>query len=563
MEAQNPFQAYVTVRQQTSTYGRTGPFNSTSLSSVSQAPSSPGPINSDRLEAPSALSLDLEKEAFSAYLSLRPPKSDGPPEPLQPAELTVEQHLRQEVLKTKKQLLDVALEMELKASSPGVSERAVRELRRLQKAQKYLIHPERTLEVFSGSEGEEEEFEDQVALRQPKKQRRKKPEPLVDTTEFGPDRRWSSGSVHRIPPDLLQSDATKGVSQTWGGQWSPKGRSLMGSWKDDSSLPSGLNASMLHAGRKQEVTLLPRKDSRLTMSSPTLAKSSSLPRIEAGTSQHLAKTSSKAADKHEEEATVNSWWSKSRSWNVLIANKDLTASRRVLECGGGAVVLGDGVIPIFSGSHLLSTGYYYAFQIESIDDENFPLDGLRDFSFAFGISHLPANDKRCAKPIYGYEIPGSIFVGYGPHIVDMGEWYTQQTWDPKELKQGDVVGVLISPRGDLVVFVNGAQVLRVATSLSRADKEKGNSRRRAVGPRRTIYPIIDLHGRVSAVTLLPRSSIPNVNLTARNRTMEKDVNPLGEKGRRKTLPVPGRFIPGIGRAPPEKEPERWEAGTCF
>lgn len=564
MDPQNPFDAYVTVRQQAasgSLFGRAGPFNSTSLSSVSRVSATLGPANVDRLEPPSALSLDLEKDPFSTYLSLRPPKCDGPLEPLQPAQLTVEQHLRQEVLKTKKQLLDVALEMELKASDPGASEGAVLELRRLQKAQRYLLHPERTLEVFSGSEGEEE-LEDKITLRQPKKQRKLKQGPLADNAEYSTDRRWSSGSVHRAPPDWLQSDSTKSVGQTWGGPWNPKDHSHLSRWsKDDSSLPSGLGTSMQQTWRKEETTLLVGKD-KLTMSSPTLAKSSTLPRIERGASQHLAKTSSSAADEHQEEPTVNAWWSKSRSWNVLIANKDLTASRRVLECAGGAVVIGDGTIPIFSGSHLLSTGYYYAFQIDSIDDENFPLDGLRDLSLAFGISHLPARERRCAKPIYGYEIPGSIFVGYGPHIVDMGEWYTQQTWDPKELKQGDVVGVLISPRGDLVVFVNGTQTLRVATSLSRVDKKEMNSRRKAVGPRRTIYPIIDLHGRISAVTLLPRASIPNVNLTARNRTMEKDVNPLGEKGR-KALPVPGRFIPGIGKAPPEKESERWEPGSCF
>lgn len=562
MDLHNPFDIYAAVRQQTALFGRSGPFTSTSVSSLSRGSATLGPAHVDRVEEepPSALSLDLEEDPFSTYLSLRPPKptSDGPLEPLQPSELTVEQHLRQEVLKTKKQLLDVALEMELRASDPGASEGAVLELRRLQKAQKYLLHPERTLEVFSGSEGEED-IEDKATLRRPTKQPKRKQGPLADASEYSTGRRWSSGSVHRAPPDWLQSDPTKSVGQTWGGRSSPKGQSHLSGWsRDDSSLPSRLGTSMQQTWRT-ETTLLAGKD-RLTMSSSSLAKSSSLPRIEGGASQQLATTSNSMADQHQ-EPTVNAWWSKTRSWNLLIANKDLTASRRVLECAGGAVVIGDGTIPQFSGSHLLSTGYYYAFRIDCIDDANFPLDGLRDLSFAFGISHLPARDTRCAKPIYGYEIPGSIFVGYGPHIVDMGEWYTQQTWDPKELKQGDVVGLLVSPRGDLVVFVNGTQVLRVETSLSRVDK-RVTSRRKAVGPRRTIYPVIDLHGRISAVTLLPRASIPKVGLTARNRTMEKEVNPLGVKGR-KELPVPGRFIPGIGKAPPEKGLERWGPGTCF
>ncbi|CAK9025599.1 unnamed protein product, partial [Durusdinium trenchii] len=80
------------------------------------------------------------------------------------------------------------------------------------------------------------------------------------------------------------------------------------------------------------------------------------------------------------------------------------------------VVFGNGLLPLFSGSHLLSTGYFYAFKAslagswmgESEEDQSRQvtvqkhswtlalclntlnwLEGLRDLSLAFGVTFLP------------------------------------------------------------------------------------------------------------------------------------------------------------------------------
>jgi len=255
------------------------------------------------------------------------------------------------------------------------------------------------------------------------------------------------------------------------------------------------------------------------------------------------------------EKLLSKFYAETRCWNVLISGKDMRASRRVLEMPGGSVVLGDGKMPLFFGSHLLNTGYYYAFQIDAIDDVNYPLEKVRDLSFAFGVSHLPGYHKKCEKPIYAYEIPGTILVGYGPHVVDMGEWYSQKAFDPKDLQEGDIVGVHLSPHGDIVVYQNGVQVFRTPTSLCESSRDEVHPRRKAVGPRRKLFPIIDLHGRVSAVTLLPKQSLPNINLQARNKVVEKELNPLGYKGT-KAFPTPGRSLPGVGKSRMMATPKR-------
>jgi len=250
---------------------------------------------------------------------------------------------------------------------------------------------------------------------------------------------------------------------------------------------------------------------------------------------------------------LTAWFTARRSWNIHVSQKDLRAHRRDPELGGGGVVYGNGYMPLFSGSHLLCTGYFYAFKIDAVDDSHFPLDSLRDMSLAFGVSHLPGGHKLGIRSMYAYEIPGTILVGYGKHIVDSGEWFTQTSWDPKSLEVGDVVGFHINPLGDLIVWVNGKQVLRSVTSLTEGNKADLHPRRKALGPRRTLFPVIDLHGRVSAVTLLPGMSLPNVNLQARNKIREKNLNPLGFRGK-KAIPVPGRSLPGLGKAV-ETEPE--------
>ncbi|CAE8690668.1 unnamed protein product [Polarella glacialis] len=99
-----------------------------------------------------------------------------------------------------------------------------------------------------------------------------------------------------------------------------------------------------------------------------------------------------------DEPLLSAWWAKSRSWNVKIGKKDMRATKISLGMPGGGVVLGNGRLALCAGSHLLSTGYFYAFQIDAIDDEHFPLDRMGNLSFGFGISHLPPRSKSLPEP---------------------------------------------------------------------------------------------------------------------------------------------------------------------
>merc|ERR1712039_632658 len=139
----------------------------------------------------------------------------------------------------------------------------------------------------------------------------------------------------------------------------------------------------------------------------------------------------------------------------------------------------------------------------------------RNLSLGFGFSRLPARDKACKHPLYAYEIPETVLVGYRSHLIDGKQWQNtnaQTNWDSQGLQINDTIGVLASPHGELIVYVNGEQVLRVPTSLAEdAQPTAGKP------VRRVLFPIIDLHGRVSAVTLLPRASPPNKPLETRSR----------------------------------------------
>jgi hypothetical protein len=216
----------------------------------------------------------------------------------------------------------------------------------------------------------------------------------------------------------------------------------------------------------------------------------------------------------EDDSVMAKWWTKTRSWNAKISRDELTASRVNTAIPGGAVVLGDGKMQLINGSHLFTTGYFFAFQIDDLDERNYPLDQVRDMTIGFGISSVPARHRQCEKPLYAYDIPGTILVGYGQHVIDNGSWFKQNAWDTRQLAKGDVVGLQISPEGDFVVWLNGQQALRVPTSLG--GKRDAIYKKISVSPRRVVFPIIDLHGRVSSITLLPKATIPNLPLRARN-----------------------------------------------
>ncbi|CAK9080825.1 unnamed protein product [Durusdinium trenchii] len=473
----------------------------------------PEVVEVDRL-AKDAEEAPLEENPFASFLSLRPPK------PAEQQELQLEQHLRQDVLKMKKQLLEVALNLELQAIDPETPEETALRLRRLQKAHRYLLHPERTADALSGSEDEDSNLQSKIVAQSPSHAK------LLHRLE-NDQRRWSMGMMRRqAPPNVFTPTESR---------------------------PTTVYQDEIAFGQKEKRSGLgsraSRKKEQQSASAPNLAEQRPLPPLCKQKPSFRTWEGDLVIDE-KSLAPLTGWYWKTRSWNIHISGKDLRASRRIPEMAAGGVVFGNGLLPLFSGSHLLSTGYFYAFKVDAVDEEHFPLEGLRDLSLAFGVTFLPGGHRLCKKPMYAYEIPGSILIGYGQHMVDSGEWFTHKAWDPKTLDVGDVVGLLVSPHGDLVVYVNGMQVLRAATSLTKGNRHEPHPRRKALGPRRTLFPLIDLHGRVTEVTLLHGASAPNVSLLARNNVHEKELNPLGVKGK-KAFPIPGRSLPGLSKVQPE------------
>mmetsp|Transcript_96239 Transcript_96239/g.299817 ORF Transcript_96239/g.299817 Transcript_96239/m.299817 type:complete len:476 (-) Transcript_96239:27-1454(-) len=405
---------------------------------------------------------DADSDPFASFMALRPQR------PLPPPESATEQSLREDLLRTKRQLLEVGLKAELKALDPACPPETAARLRKVRKAQRYLENPERTLETLSGPPSESSESEPE--------------EPAV---------------VHTQSKFLTPGAAGHGAA---GG---PASRPPSASWKP--ALAASASAPCLGSARSSSPFAAARAgtDSMNVTALPPICKTASL-------AASAAPPKPKPAE--DKSPILQGWWPRSKSWNVGVSNKELTAKRHNLAMCGGTVVLGNGRLPLFTGSHLLLSGFFYAFQVDAVDDKHFPLDGCRDLSFGFGVSRYPPTHRNCERPVFGYEIPDSIFIGYGDRVIDRSKWY-HSDWNPKDLCEKDVVGVLIPPDGDIVVFVNGEQVLRVPTSLA----EDGDFSRSRSSQRRTLWPVVDLHGRVCAVTLLTRQSPPNKPLQPRSR----------------------------------------------
>lgn len=265
--------------------------------------------------------------------------------------------------------------------------------------------------------------------------------------------------------------------------------------------------------------------------------SSFLPSITGSTSRPMAASDQPLSPVSKDEPLLSGWWSKTRMWNVAISKRDTKARRQTLGLPGGTVVLGNGRMPSFHDSRLLAKGYFFAIQIDDVDDDNFPPGGVKDMALVLGVSRYPARSRRCERPMYAYEVPDATVVGYGGHLIDRGKWY-KTPWDPSSLKQNDIVGLLVSEEGDLVIYVNEEQVLRVKTSLgfdnsnlqataTTTPEDSGDPAEtlpprktkspKAAPPKRVLFPIVDLHGRVSAVTILPRQAPPNKPLACRKK----------------------------------------------
>jgi len=467
MEMGDPFAAFLAARPQAT------------LSPKSKSPK--GPVDaesySDMPNSPHSLVQKTpEQDPFASFMTLRPAKPEGPP--MSPLEAS----LRNDVLKCKRQILELEIQAHVKSLDPTAPPGTGQKVKEIKSARRYIRHPDRTQEIWSGEASEASEADGWVDQPSAMSMTQQPISSIEASSMEHPTfhATWSPSAVQEVQVGVVQS----------------MGKSV--------SLPSLATPS-------QSPAATVRKGAFGT---------TSLPPIDVAT-PHGYKSGplSTKSEAGAEDPVVMHWWSKTRCWNIAHYDKNKGVRRQCATVPGGSVVLGDGRLPLFRGSHLLIMGYYFGFRVDKIDAKHFPLDSCKDMSMGFGVSRVPAYHRTCERPQYAYEIPGTVLLGYGHHLIDGGKWQ-KVSWDPRELVEGDIVGLLISPVGELVVFVNGTQVLRVPTSFA----EDGKGRRHPPsGPRRTLFPIIDIPGRVTAVTLASTSQPPNVPLETRSKVKEEEI----------------------------------------
>lgn len=414
----------------------------------------------------------------------------GPAGADQPAERTV----REDILRAKRSVLQVALELECRAFDHKEQAGLSHQLRPLCLARRYLLRPEDTLVPLSDEE------EEHVLTKDPPHWRESPP------ASANPSGRMVAGS------SLASGATTSSLRVTFSTPSLPsKFRPDATSKKRSTSASGGARTgSQSQSDYLRSLGVLERSFKK---------GSAWLPHIRKGLAPKSAFHAADQAAPPRREPLVSAWWAQRWSFNVSVGGeggkRGLTAYRQDCQIPGGAAVVGNGILPLFRGSHIVCPGYFFAFQVEAVDDAHG--GGL---SLGVGVSRNPVRQlkERC---LYAYEIPDAVLVGYGGHLVDAGQW-TRVAWDPRGLSAGDVVGLLVLPfEGDLVVFVNGKQVLRMATSL--ADDAVGGPQGHAVPMearslvRLALWPVVDLCGRVSAVSLLPNLQPPSVQINRRDR----------------------------------------------
>eukprot|EP00747_Dinoflagellata_sp_TGD_P190791 gnl/TRDRNA2_/TRDRNA2_53160_c0_seq1.p1 gnl/TRDRNA2_/TRDRNA2_53160_c0~~gnl/TRDRNA2_/TRDRNA2_53160_c0_seq1.p1 ORF type:complete len:541 (+),score=69.26 gnl/TRDRNA2_/TRDRNA2_53160_c0_seq1:172-1623(+) len=438
-------------------------------------------------------------DPFATFLTLRPPK---PPEPS-----TTEQSLREELMRTKRQLLQVALAHETKIlnsvdlSSP--TEETAQRVRQMRHAQKYLRHPEKTRDALSEGSDDDHLSDGWASSSQPAS---------VPSTSPPPSRSSKRGST-RGSVASSNADSASGTPLSKG-RHSASAPNLTTSAKDEKNLEGSQGKKGKRNKKSKTATSLPPIGGETMESVKEEVKIKKRP-------EPLR------VQPHDTEPLLSGWYSKVRSWNTVFERKgvkpgrETTVKRHTLEMPGGCLVFGNGRMPLFKGGNLQNPGFFFAFEVTALAEEQFGREDVKGLGLGFGFSRVAPSDKRCERRVYGYEIPGSVMIGYGGHVIDRDHWYKIGSWDTSNLEVGDIVGLLVTCKdADIVVYVNGKQVFRMETSL--AEELRGGLGDTSV--KWGLFPVIDLHGFVSAVTLLPRAQPPNLPLQARIRLKEDELD---------------------------------------
>jgi len=118
-----------------------------------------------------------------------------------------------------------------------------------------------------------------------------------------------------------------------------------------------------------------------------------------------------------------------------------------------------------------------------------------------GVTHTRAADLQ-RIPDKAWRIPDTFIAGYSGCAYLNGKEHSCG-WHPDTLTAGQRVGCLITGNGqeDMIIFVDGAEVFRIAGSTLR----EGGLRHEP------LYPVIDVLNATVAAELLPRAAAPQTS----------------------------------------------------
>eukprot|EP00397_Hematodinium_sp_SG-2012_P009016 GEMP01009089.1.p1 GENE.GEMP01009089.1~~GEMP01009089.1.p1 ORF type:complete len:1065 (+),score=225.93 GEMP01009089.1:135-3329(+) len=135
-------------------------------------------------------------------------------------------------------------------------------------------------------------------------------------------------------------------------------------------------------------------------------------------------------------------------------------------------------------------GYWFQVAVDAHDTSSGWVGGL-----GLGATLSPETILN-KSPEKAWKLPDTFMIGYWGRLFCYGREH-HALWEPEELKNGDVVGFLITLSGEIAVFVNSQIEAFIDAGFP-------------VGGKAPIYPVVDVFGSTSAITLIKNPGSPPI-----------------------------------------------------
>lgn len=168
--------------------------------------------------------------------------------------------------------------------------------------------------------------------------------------------------------------------------------------------------------------------------------------------------------------------------NLSLSDDGFTASR-TRGCRQSVVI---GSAPLKQGPY----GWY--FEVEIRETVAGWVGGL-----GIGVTQTNSEEQLRRMPDKAWRMPRTYMAGYWGRVFCAGREY-QTAWKPEELGVGARVGLLVTVRGDLLVFVGGSQVVWMEADIAVHEGTSSNA----------VFPVVDVFAATSSVTLRPHAQPP-------------------------------------------------------